>query len=308
MMYIVALIGALLGGMNFPATTIAVSGLTSLQAVAGRWGIAGIVFIVLACSGIVKVNYRGKKVQKVLLLALVQPCIYSICEASSIALTSTLLSSIFFATVPIFVAIFSIFVLHRRTNAKVVLGIVSCFAGVVACLAAGGGLSLKGNIGGAISIVGMVVCLTAFTLLSGKVQEEFTAMEVACAQSVLGGIWFNVLAFVESGGTIWYGEILESSSVLISLVYMGVLGTCLYYVLYNMSVKGLPVTQASVIQINITSLTGILSGIFIFHDAAGMNTVIGVILVLVGVVAVNIFSEDEKIHETGNQRENRNSC
>lgn len=294
MIYFIAALGAFFGGLDFPATKIALTELTSLQVLAGRWGIAGILFLILAFTGKIKVDYRGKKIWPVLAVAFSQPCIYSICETYAVDLTSTMLASIMYAAIPVAVTIISVLFLHQRTNGKVLMGVAFCFVGIAACLMTNSGVSLQGNFAGSICLAVMILSGAIFALISDKAQKSFTAIEVTCCQAVLGGLWFNLLALAESRDITWYSHIWQNSGVLVSILYMGVLGTCVFYLMFHLSLEKLPVTQASVIQINVTSLTGVLFGIFLFRENFGVNTLIGLVLVLTGVIAVNYFGTSEK--------------
>ena len=104
-LYLLVLICALFWGLSFFATTVALTELNPLQILPLRWTLAAVIFIILALTKVIKVDFRKKNLKLLVLTGFIQPCVYSIFETNGIAMTTTSESSIFIATIPVTVLI-----------------------------------------------------------------------------------------------------------------------------------------------------------------------------------------------------------
>jgi drug/metabolite transporter (DMT)-like permease len=58
--------------------------------------------------------------------------------------------------------------------------------------------------------------------------------------------------------------------------------------MFNYAVSHIPASQTSIINTNLLSLTGVVAGILVQGDAFGWYTVVGMIMIIVGVVIANV--------------------
>ena len=96
---------ALLWGLSFLGTKVALEELEPIEVLAVRWGMSLVLFCFLGVTGIIKINFKGKNVRLLAIAVAIQPCIYSILEAWRINLTTSSESSIIIGVIPLMVVI-----------------------------------------------------------------------------------------------------------------------------------------------------------------------------------------------------------
>ncbi len=289
--YIAAIVESVLFGMTFLGAKIALTGLDAIQVLACRWTIAFLLFSILLAFRVIKVNYRGKPVKLVLLMAFIQPCINTICETCGIDLTTTSESAIIYAMIPIAVVLISVIVLRHKITSFIGSGIALSFAGILISIVFGDGFSLGGKAIGYLCLIGMVLTTAIYTILSGHIANQFSPMERTFAMAALGSFWFNVLDVARGTGFTCYAVCFREPKVGLAVLFLGAMGSFTSYILFNYVVANMPAPQASALQVNLISLTGVITGILFQGDSFGWYTVIGMALVIVGVVMTNMRTE-----------------
>lgn len=289
--YIAAIVESVLFGMTFLGAKIALTGLDAIQVLACRWTIAFLLFSILLAFRVIKVNYRGKPMKLVLLMAFIQPCINTICETCGIDLTTTSESAIIYAMIPIAVVLISVIVLRHRITSFIGSGIALSFAGILISIVFGDSFSLGGKAIGYLCLIGMVLTTAIYTILSGHIANQFSPMERTFAMAALGSFWFNLLDVARGTGFTCYAVCFREPKVGLAVLFLGAMGSFTSYILFNYVVANMPAPQASALQVNLISLTGVITGILFQGDSFGWYTVIGMALVIVGVVMTNMRTE-----------------
>lgn len=286
--YIAAVIESVLFGLTFLGAKIALTELDAIQVLACRWTIAMILFVLLALAKVIKVNRSGRPLWPVLAAAFVQPCINTICETCGIDLTTTSESAVIYAMIPIAVALISIGFFKTKIRPVVAGGIALSFTGVIIAIVFSDSFSLgSGKAAGYLLLLGMVVTGAIFTIMSGRIADRFTPMERTFAMAVMGGIWFNFLNIVRGKGFAWYAICFQVPRVGLAVLFLGAVGSFACYILFNYVVSNMPAPQASMLQVNLITLTGVVTGILFQGDSFGWYTIVGLILIITGVIAAN---------------------
>lgn len=288
--YAAAVIESVLFGMTFLGAKIALTGLDAIQVLACRWTIAMVMFVILVLLKVIKVDFKGKPIWVVALAAFIQPCINTICETCGIDLTTASESAIIYAMIPITVVLISAIVLRHKIKPLVAGGIILSFAGVIVSIVFSDGFSLGGKAGGYLFLIGMVLTGAVFTIISGRISNQFTPMEITFSMAVMGGLWFNLLNVVRGKGFQGYLICFQEPQVGLAVLFLGAVGSFLCYILFNYVVSQMPAPQASMLQVNLIALTGVVSGILFQGDSFGWYTVIGLTLVVAGVIGANRVS------------------
>lgn len=285
--YIAAVIESVLFGFTFLGAKVALTELDAIQVLACRWTISMLLFFILALTGAVKIRRSGRSVWPVLAAAFVQPCINTICETCGIDLTTTSESAVIYAMIPIAVALMSMGFFKTRIRPVVAGGIALSFAGVIISITLSDGFSLGGKAAGYLLLLGMVVTGAMFTIMSGRIADRFTPMERTFAMAVMGGIWFNLLNLVRGKGFAWYAVCVQVPKVGLAVLFLGAVGSFACYILFNYVVSNMPAPQASMLQVNLITLTGVVTGILFQGDSFGWYTAVGLLLIIAGVIAAN---------------------
>ena len=142
-----ALLGNTIFGFSFLASKVALGFVEPFVLVATRFCIALFVLVMLVLLKIVKIDLKGKPVGKLILLGVFQPVLYFVFESYGIANTSSSISGVLIALIPI-VSFFtgSIFLKERFQVQQLFWAIISVL-GVCILSVSGGGenmITVKG--------------------------------------------------------------------------------------------------------------------------------------------------------------------
>ncbi len=294
--YLTAIICSVFFGMTFLGAKIALEQLDAIQVLACRWTLAFVLFAIAVLLGFIKVDYRKKPIWMVAGMALIQPCINTICETCGVDMTTTSESAIMYAMIPMAVVLISRIFLKQRIRPLVGIGIVVSFLGVFIAIAFGGD-GFGGNILGYLVLLGMVVTGALFIIVSGRISDKFNAMERTFMMAALATVWFNGLNMARGKGFDGFVICFQDLKTGLAILFLGAVGSFMCYILLNYIVGKLPAAQASSIQVNITSLTGVVTGILFQGDAFGWYTVVGMIMIIAGVIACNMPAEEKNIED-----------
>lgn len=290
--YLTAIICSVFFGMTFLGAKVALEQLDAIQVLACRWTLAFVLFAIAVMLGIIKVDYRKKPIWMVIVMAFIQPCISTICETCGIDLTTTSESAIMYAMIPMAVVLISRIFLKQRISPLVGSGIVVSFLGVFIAIAFGGD-GFGGNVLGYLILLCMVITGALFIIVSGRISDKFNAMERTFMMTALATVWFNGFNIARGKGFDGFMICFQDLKTGLAILFLGAVGSFMCYILLNYIVGKMPAAQASSIQVNITSLTGVVTGILFQGDPFGWYTVVGMVMIIAGVIACNMPSEAE---------------
>lgn len=298
--YTLSVTCSIIFGLTFLAVKIALTELDTLQLLACRWTISLMLFAVLIMMKVVKVSFKGKPIKLVLLLALIQPCCNTILETIGIDLTTASESSILYALSPISVLILSAIFMGQKITGRAVTGIMVSFVGVVISTVFAEGFSVGGKLTGYMFMIGAVLTGAVFSILSAKISDRFTPTERTFTMALAGSIWFNMINLGRGAGFEGFVICFKDSQVGLAVLFLGAGGSFLAYFLLNYVLSKLPPAQVTTLNINIMTVTGVVSGIIVQGDPFGWYTVVGMIMIVIGVVTANLQPKAASIEEIKN--------
>lgn len=285
--YLLFVLIALIWGLSFVGIKYTLDDYTPLELLAVRWGISGLVFIILAALKIIKVNFKGKPNGLLLMLCAFQPGIYSIFEAAGVNFTTSSESSIFIGATPLMVVILSIIVLKKNVSKKAIIGVVVGFIGLLSCICFNDNFAVGGALKGYVFLFIAMTSGAGYVLTCKKISKYYTTTEITMAMAVFGGIEYNIISAFKSGVKP-YIVFFQGGSVTWSVLYLAILCGIVAYAINNYNVSRLPAVVASCVQQNSINIVGVLSGIIINHDQWGWYTVIGLILISLGILLTTL--------------------
>ena len=286
-LYGLAVLQSIVWGFSFLGTKTALAVLTPIEIVAIRWTIAAAILILLVACGILKINLKKENLKTLIGAAMLQPCVYSICEAYGVSLTTTSESSILVAMGPVVVVLLSVVFLKEKIGIASIGAIVLAFVGVVTAISMNESFSLGGKfLGYLIMGIGVVTC-SLFTIASNRLSGTFAPMEITFVMTVQGSIFFNAIVFLFGRGPSIYRICFSDFKTAAAVLFLGLGCTFFCYMVFNLVVAKLPAHVASALQLNLVTLTGVLSGILCNGDPWNIFTVIGLAIMLTGIVLSN---------------------
>lgn len=282
---------ALLWGLSFLGTKLALEALNPVELLAVRWAMSLVLFCLLIGMRIIKVSYSGKNVKLLIAAVLVQPCAYAILEAVGIDMTTSSESSIFIAVIPLMVVLESFIFLRQKVSLRTGIGIVVGFAGVVTSIIFSPEFSTGGKISGYLCLIGAVTVGALYTLISNRLGGEFSTMETSFGLAIAGGIFFNLLSLLQGNGVHPYRVFFAGGQTMWALIYLGVGCSFAAYIIFNYTLSRLKAELASCIQTNSITVVGVIAGIVFGGDSWGWYTILGMGMTIAGIF---IASKDLK--------------
>ena len=287
---VAALVTNLIFGFSFLFSKKAISVAHPLTVLAVRFTVAFIALNILWLCGAAKPRFRGKKYGHLLLMSVAQPLCYFVLELYGISLTSSALSGIIIALVPVAVAIICAF-LPEKPNGKQYLCAAVSLLGIVA-------ISLLANDGGENKLVGIlllagaVIAAAAFNLLSRQEAATFSPFERTYVMFLVGAIGFHGIALAVQRHT--YLTELQKAAVSptfwVAILYLAVASSVVAFMLYHFSTSHISAVRSTSFS-NIIPVISVLAGVFILEEPFSEWQILLCIPVLLGVWGVNYFDK-----------------
>lgn len=268
-------------GCSFMATTVAIE--TAEESVFGilaaRFTLAFLAMLILVACRILKVDYRGKPVYKLLGIALLYPGLYFISEAVSLTQVSSAIVGVVIGMAPITTALLlMVFFRKKQTMRQIIFMVVSIIGVVVinATALEGMGLSL-------LAVVFLALALLSFSAYSigiHRAGEQFSAAEITLFMLFAGTVMFNLLDGVFRSPFAYVRD-LSDTRFLLAVLFLGLLTSGASSLALNYGLCHLPPVTVSVLN-NVTSVVAVLCGLLFLHESLTWYSGVGCLLILVG--------------------------
>ncbi|MCQ2550616.1 MAG: DMT family transporter [Clostridia bacterium] len=279
---------AFLWGISFLASTIALKYATTMEVLSVRWLLGALMFLILIAFKVVKVDFKGKPKGGLLLMALIQPCIYSLCELLGIKYTTVSESSVIIALIPIMVIIFSAIFLKEKTEPMIKLAVGLAFLGVIVNTVFAPGFSLGGELKGFFFLFIAITCGGIYNIMVGRVGKHYSVVEMSTVITTAGAIFYNLISLIGGNGLHPYVTLFTNGSFALNVLFLGLGCSFGAYLIYNYILTQLPAGIAACLQVNGVTLVGVISGILVVGDPFGWYTVVGIILLTSGIAIASL--------------------
>lgn len=279
-------------GFTFMASKVAQGYVTPFILLAYRFDVAALVLAIPFVVGLKKLNLRGRNIKPLLLLGLMEPCIYFIGEQYGLRYTNAAFSGVMIAVIPIVTLVFTaVFLKEKPTRAQWLFCILSIL-GVIA-------ITLSENSGGDIKPLG-VLCLVvavltgaAYGILSRKISDDFSVYERTFVMMLMAAVFYTSLAVIENAENLSaLITPLRHTDFILAVLYLSVGASVLGYTLFNFAVSNAPMPKV-VILCNLVTVISVLSGVFLLHEHFSVVSAIAMVAVLIGIWGVQ---------KTGNEK------
>ncbi len=278
-------------GFSFMFSKISLGFTKPVVVSASRFTIAFLVMNLLAVTKIIKVDYKGKKLGKLLLMSIAQPFLYFVFELYGIAFTSSALSGLIIALVPVVVMIISaLFLSEKPTTFQSICTLVSLLGvGAVSMISNNGE---QNRVLGVIMLFGAVVSAAVFNVLSRSEAKNFSPFERTYFMFFVGAIGFNLLGIVAMGKD-YVPSVIGAFShweFVLSICYLAIISSVLAFILYNYATSHISVIKSSSFS-NITTVVSVLAGLLILDEKFSIYQILLCIPIVLGVWGVNLKKE-----------------
>ena len=275
-------------GFTFMASKVAQGYVTPFILLAYRFDVAALVLAIPFVVGLKKLNLRGRNIKALLLLGLMEPCIYFIGEQYGIRLTNSAFSGVMIAVIPIVTLIMAaVFLKDRPTTPQWIFSLLSIAGIIVITLAENGGGEL--SVIGVLCLVLAVVAGSVYSVISRGISDEFSVYERTYIMQIMGAVFYSTLALIEQGGDV--AAIIAPAANLdfvLAALYLSIGASVLGYTLFNYAVSNAP--MANVMSLcNLTTVISIIAGIVILGEPFSIVSIIAMLAVLVGIWGVQKY-------------------
>lgn len=290
-----ALLANVIFGFSFIFSKMALDVAHPLLILAVRFTVAFLALNLLMLLKLVKLNFKGKKIGGLIIMSIAQPLTYFIFELYGLKFTSSALSGIIIALVPVGVALFSgLFLGEKPTFWQIVCSIVSLIGVTAVSVISNNGS--KSHILGIILLIGAVISACAFNLLSRNCSKEFSPFERTYFMFLVGSVGFNVIAAVALKGSYIEGiaSAFSSKEFIIAIIYLAIISSVAAFMLYNYSTTKITAICSSSFS-NIITVISVLAGVLILKEKFSLLQLILCLPIIAGIWGVNFVGEQKGI-------------
>jgi drug/metabolite transporter (DMT)-like permease len=287
MVTLLAFLSQCIFGFSFLFSSIALEYTTPLVLLGFRFAAAFLIMNVLRLTGKFPVDLKGKDFKPLLLLGLLQPVIYFLCENYGMVYSNSSFTGIMIAVIPIVGVIFgACFLKEYPTKLQTACTVLAIF-GVI--------LTNLGKKEGSVQTIGILLLMLAvitaacFTILSRRIASQYTAMERTYVMFALGTVVFVPLALIQ-GSRDWEKYILlpcRQPSFWAAILYLSAFSSVAAYMLMNYALTYLSIAK-SVIFACMATVISIFAGVLILHEPFTALQAVGSVIIILGVAGVSL--------------------
>ena len=162
-----------------------------------RFFVTVIVMNIMAATGILKLNLKGKKLMGPILLGISQPILYFVLENYGLKYTTTSFTGMVSSVGPVFTAALGAIMLREKPNMKQWLCIAVSIAGVM--MVSMGGSGGENTLAGCLCLLGAYLCGSIYSILVRKLSKDYSAFELTYVMFTEGFLFFAALLLIQNG-------------------------------------------------------------------------------------------------------------
>ncbi len=256
-----------------------------------RFVISSAVMLILWAAKAIKIDFRGKDMKGLMVMAILQPGAYFIFETMGIDRVATSEVGLILAMFPIVTTVFGVAFLKEKVTSKHWGFIIFSVIGVVIINGFGYKPGSSTNLGRLLLMMAVLIG-TIYNMLSRKLSTQFTAEERTLAMMVLGAVFFGAISLTNhiKAGTL--GMLVTSlidPSFTFSIAYLSIGCSLLAFFFVSFSATHLELSRASVLG-NTNTLVSVLAGVLILKEPFYWYHVLGGLVIVSGVIGAALAS------------------
>jgi len=210
-----------------------------------------------------------------------------------IQLTTASSSQIIYTFSPLIAGILSFFVLGEKLGARKIIGVILGFLGtllIVLLPVLTGSSTINGSLLGNLLILLAVTSHSIYTVLSKNIQKEFSPI-VITTYSALFTLLISLIFLPLDTSSFFQ---MPSAGGIFSILYSGIAGTALFYLLYQYAIKNTSPMVASTV-LYLQPIFTFIWAIALLGEKITAGLIIGMCFVFSGVFLATVSKSKEKI-------------
>jgi drug/metabolite transporter (DMT)-like permease len=285
----------LLWGGTFIAGRIASTQLAPVNSALLRFTFAAIALLVYlgATEGFSQVRrLTAKQWAGCLGLGLTGIFLYNIFFFAALGILPAGRTSMFVPLNPVVTVLLAYFIFRETLSPRKIVGMALALIGVWIVVTQGDLLKLASAFGrGEVLMLGAVSSWAVYTLISRRMLDRLSPLLATTMAACTGLILLLLYALATQNFAQTISAIFAiSTDVLLSLIFLGVLGTAVAFVFYNQALKTLGAAKTVVFN-NLVPIFGVLLAWLILHEPVTPSLLIGGAIAVAGVFIVNWVSK-----------------
>lgn len=285
--YLLLILATLFWGANFIFAKLALKTLEPSIIAAGRFLVASILLILIFLFK--KNSFKWKEVKSKMMIltisGIIGVFIYNLLMFKGLKSTSSTNAALIMGLNPMFTLLLSIIILKTTINKFQLAGVLLSFCGVIFIISKGqidNILELNFVSGDILMLVSSMV-FGLYNVINKKYLSSVDAFNLTAFTAFPATLLFIGYSFTNTS----LSEIHITNEALISMAFMGLLGSVLAYYFWNYGVKQIG-ADGSAIFINLVPLFATLMSLFI-GQTINFTQIIGGVLIISGVYFSNKF-------------------
>jgi len=203
--------------------------------------------------------------------------------AFGVRLITATISQMLYAIVPVIAAIFSYLILKEKINSRKIVGIVSGLLGVLILILLsmiGKTSPFAGNFVGNLIILLAVLCFSTYTVLSKRLHTHYSPLTLTFIFSLTTSVVLSPFLINDYlNNPSWFYHLTSFS--FFSILYAGVFGGVVYYLLYQYAIKhGTPIIASMTLYLQ--PILTFLWAFFLLSEKLTTGMMIGGVLAIGG--------------------------
>jgi drug/metabolite transporter (DMT)-like permease len=276
--YTIAILSMVLWGMSFVWSTIVFRYYQPITTVFLRLVISSLLLFtgILLFSKIEKIQKKDWKI--FFASAGLNPFLYFLGESYGLKMSSSTISAVFIATIPLFTPIVAYFTLKERLSKLNVIGMITSFSGIILMIV-NRNLSLNASPLGFGLLLFAVAAAVSYSFFLKKLSTRYSAFTIIAVQNLIGAFYFlPFFIFLE-----WdlFIAVRPDFSLVSSLLALAVFCSTIAYVFFTISTREIGVNRTSMFSNLIPVFTGIFS-YFILGELFSYQKIFGMVVVIIG--------------------------
>ena len=243
-------------------------------------------FIGLITVAIIKAARRDRSliskrdIPVLILCAIFGQILYFECEYNAMSYLPVSLLTILLAFVPAFSVIIERVFLKRKANKKMIFGIAGCILGRALVIGADLDIIFQGRLLGYIIAFGAILAWNIYNFLTASL-EKYDPITLACLQMLCACIILSPVAIHNmTPVTQWSGTLIAI------LIYMGIIGAAVGYMISIYALKTIGPTATSVYSDFLPVSTAIFGVLFLHETMSPLQIVGGIIVIAAGYIVI----------------------
>jgi drug/metabolite transporter (DMT)-like permease len=290
--YSIAILSMVLWGMSFVWSTIVFRYYPPITTVFLRL----VISFLLLFAGIFafgKMEKIQKKDIKIFLVsAALNPFLYFLGESYGLKMSSSTISAVVIATIPLFTPILAYYTLKERLTKLNVIGTIISFSGILLMIL-NRNLTLNASPLGIALLLFAVATAVSYSVFLKKLSLRYSAFTIIAVQNLIGAIYFfPFFLFLEWNMFI---SVKPDFTMVSSLLALAVFCSSLAYVFFTIATREMGVNKTNVFSNLIPVFTGVFS-YFILGELFTLQKILGMAVVIFGLYLSQIKKSSPVIY------------